>query len=178
MAYKGKVIHNAYTGEVIKFLETAADTGGRQLKIQWKIISNKVNCNEHVHENHDEYFEIITGNMHYSIQGKESIAIPGEVIFFPRGVRHQHFITLNDPVVFIYTATPALDMEYIIESISYKTINTKLKKGMPSFLQGTVWFESTKAKVYDASVPVFIQKIVSLVLLPIGKILGYRSIHY
>lgn len=178
MAYKGKVIHNPYTGEILSFLETAGDTNGERLKIKWKITSNNVKSSEHVHSNNAEQFEIISGTMHYSINGNEGLAKEGDVIFFPKGVPHQHFITINAPVTFIYTATPALDMEFIIESICYKTINAKHKKGTPSFFQGTMWLQSTKTKVYNASLPVFIQKFISTCLMPLGKLSRHKSVYY
>ncbi|MEO8149345.1 MAG: cupin domain-containing protein [Bacteroidia bacterium] len=176
MAYKGKVIDNAYTGEVLTFLETAADTSGEYLKIKWKIPATRAKTAEHVHANNDEWYEVISGTLTYSIDRKEATAVAGEKIFFPKGVKHQQNNMGHEDLTFIYTCSPALDMENLIETISYLSITGKVKNGNPSFLQSMFWLGNSKVKVYDAAMPITFQNMLSFFLAPVGRIFGYKTL--
>ncbi len=42
----------------------------------------------HAHLNEDEIFHVLEGAMHFSLEGAERVARPGETIFIPKGARH------------------------------------------------------------------------------------------
>lgn len=176
MAHKGKVIDNAYTGEVLTFLDTAADTNGVFLKIKWRIPAKKAKSGEHVHSKNDEWFEVISGTLTYSINGKIATALKGEKIFFPKGIPHQHNNMDTEDLEVIYTCSPALDMERLIESASYLSITSRVKNGNPSRMQSLFWMNDVQAKVYDSTMPIFMQKLLSFLLVPFGRIFGYRRL--
>lgn len=176
MAYKGKVIDNPYTGEVLTFLDTAADTAGAYLKIKWKIPAAKAKAPEHVHSNTDEWYEIVSGSLSYSINGKENIATAGQKIHFPKGLVHQHNNAGTDDLYFIYTCSPALDMENLIESISYLSITGRVKNGNPSFLQSIFWLGNSKVKVYHGDWPIIFQNLLAFLLAPVGRLFGYKTL--
>lgn len=176
MAYKGKVIDNPYTGEVLTFMDTAADTAGAYLKIKWKIPAAKAKAGDHIHSNTDEWYEVVSGSLAYSIDGKERVATAGDRIFFPKGLSHQHNNSGMDELIVIYTCTPALDMENLIESISYLSITGKVKNGNPSFLQSIFWLANSKVKIYHGDLPIIFQNILSFFLAPVGRIFGYKTL--
>lgn len=176
MAYKGKVIDNPFSGEVLRFIETAADTNGEYLRIKWKLPAKKAKSGSHKHANIDEWYEVVQGTLSYSINGIKGVARPGDKVFFPKGITHQHNNMFAEDLVFIYTCSPALDMEQLIESATYLSITGKAKNGNPSLLQTLYWTGNTKAKVYDSGLPVFIQDFLACILSPIGKIFGYRRL--
>lgn len=42
----------------------------------------------HVHEHKDECFDVVTGQGTFLIDGKETLGVPGTVVYVPAGVEH------------------------------------------------------------------------------------------
>ena len=53
----------------------------------------------------------------------------------------------------------------------------KVPKGQPAFLQLMVWGKSFKSKTYIASVPIGLQKVLTNLLAPVGRLIGYKAVY-
>jgi quercetin dioxygenase-like cupin family protein len=74
-------------GAVITFRTTAAESGG--LKTTFDMIApTGIGVPMHTHEHEDELFVIRRGKARFIVNGKVTIAGPGETAFGPRGIPH------------------------------------------------------------------------------------------
>ena len=78
---------NPATGEWITFTVTAADNGGQLVRFTWHSVPGGV-ITEHVHPHQEERFTILAGEAHFTLNGTELVAGPGETVVVPAGVPH------------------------------------------------------------------------------------------
>ena len=89
MIRSGDTVHNPVTGEVIRFVETAADTGGEYVLIEVVVEPNGAVAAAHVHPYQTETFEILEGEVTFKA-GKETIvAKAGETVRVDSGTPHE-----------------------------------------------------------------------------------------
>jgi quercetin dioxygenase-like cupin family protein len=177
MIKQGTVLLNEKTGEEITFVETAASTNGAKAVFEYSIIKDGTNPVEHIHENMDETFEVLSGVFSYSLEDKKGEVKAGDKITLPKGIRHRHGNEYNEPVRVRQTVTPAYDIEDVVAKIFELTRDGKMPNGDPPFLQAMVWMNYCESKTYLANIPKPIQKGLAVVLGPIGKMLGYTAIY-
>jgi quercetin dioxygenase-like cupin family protein len=177
MIQPGTTFRNEKTKEVITFVETAASSNGERAVFEYTIVNDGTNPVEHIHMNADEKFEVLSGTFSYSLDGKKGEVKAGESITLPKGIRHQHGNWHAEPARIRQTITPAHDFEDVVAKIFELTRDGKMPGGEPPFLQAMVWMKYCSGKTYLANIPVPVQKVLSAVLGPVGKLAGYRS-HY
>lgn len=177
MAYKGQIIKNPRTGEYIEFMETSAETGGEYSRIKIKVIAGGFKPVMHMHTTTDESFEVISGRLTY-IQDNEKKSIdPGEKVTLVRGKAHTHYNDGTDDLLMYQTFTPSLDIDTFLENLFGLDAEGKVEKGKPAFLQLMVWSKTFQCKAYIASAPLGIQKVLSILLAPIGRLFGYKAVY-
>ena len=71
--------------------------------------------------------------------------------------------------------TPSLDIDVFLENLFGLNAEGKVPNGQPAFLQLMVWGKSYQCKAYVGSVPVSLQKILTFILAPVGRLLGYKA---
>jgi quercetin dioxygenase-like cupin family protein len=178
MAHKGQLYRNLLTGETTEFIETSADTGGSHITIKACLRQGggfKVN---HCHPYADEIFQVISGTLNYKLNGTEKKAGPGEKIILPSGQPHAHWNAGPEELVILQTITPCLDIERFLETLFGLAMDGRLNKdGQPRFLQVMVWLRAVQNKTYLADIPVSIQKLLSFLLAPLAKMLGYKAFY-
>lgn len=175
MVKKGDIITNKITGDVVEFLETSAETGGKYTKIKFTVKPGGFNPVEHVHPQFDESFKVLSGKLSYTLDGDSFHISAGGKITLPKGIPHTHFNGETEDLVMEQTFTPSLDVEVFLENLLGLTADGRLHKGAPEFLQVMVWLRKLKAKTYLAKIPLGIQNFLSFLLAPVGSILGYRA---
>lgn len=176
MAYKDQVWNNPVTGDKVEVLETSKENNGERLLYRFTIKPNGFKPALHVHEKQDEIFEIIRGKFTYNLEGKLKVASAGETVVLPKGRPHTHYN--GDPhedLVMLQSITPALDSEWLVDSILGLTKDGEIINGEPKFLQVMVWLRYYKAKTYLAKVPVAVQKYLAFILAPVARLLGYKA---
>jgi mannose-6-phosphate isomerase-like protein (cupin superfamily) len=177
MPQKGQIIKNPRTGEFIEFMETAAETGGVHTRIRIKVFAGGFKPVLHMHTFTDEAFEIISGRLTYVLDGEKNDIGPGEKITLPRGKTHTHYNDEVGPLLMYQTFTPSLDVDLFLENIFGLDAEGKVSRGRPAFLQLMVWGKKFQCKAYIASVPLAIQKVLSFLLAPVGRLLGYKAVY-
>lgn len=177
MPKKGQVLLDRFTGDSIEFIETAADTGGDHvtLKVHLKSIGKTVD--DHIHLLQSESFKVLEGKMTYFLDGKEMHLTKGQEITLPRDVPHNHYNTHPQPVKYIQTISPAMDIDLFIENLFGLINDGKVKKGNLQFLQAMVTLKYLDSPSLLANLPRGLQRGLATVLAPLARFLGYRAIY-
>jgi mannose-6-phosphate isomerase-like protein (cupin superfamily) len=177
MAHKGQIIKNSRTGEYIEFIETSAETAGEYSRIKIKVVPGGFKPVLHFHTTTDEAFEVISGRLTYVLNGENKSIRPGEKVNLPKGIPHTHYNDGTEDLLMYQTFTPSLDIDMFLENLFGLDAEGKIAKGQPAFLQLMVWSKTFRCKAYIASIPLAIQKVLSYLLAPIGRLFGYKAIY-
>jgi quercetin dioxygenase-like cupin family protein len=78
---------NPATGEWITYTATAEDNAGQFVRFTWRSVPGGV-ITEHIHPRQAERFTILAGQAHFTLNGQERVAGPGETVVVPAGVPH------------------------------------------------------------------------------------------
>lgn len=174
MSYKGRVFTNPNTGEYLEFVSTSEENAGQHSTLKVLIKSGGFKPVMHQHLHQDESFEVISGRLSYVVGDKQGSIGPGEKITMPKGVAHTHFNAEAEDLIMYQTASPALDFEPFVASLSHLINNGKVPNGKPPFLQLMLWMNHLKGKTCVANIPIGVQKLLAAVLAPVGKLAGYK----
>src|SRR5918993_794135 len=136
MARQGDKIVNARTGQIMIFLQTRKETNGELLEIESFNPKSDMREPIHIHPKQVSFSKVISGKLHFLVNGKEQIIGPGEKITIPAGVPHC-FWNEDDTVAHtIQHFSPALSIDEFFESFFDLAKDGKLSDtGMPPFLQ-------------------------------------------
>ena len=134
MAKKGDKIENARTGQRMIFLKTGKETNGIYLEID--SFNPKTDMREpiHIHPKQESSAEVISGKLHFLVNGKEQIIGPGERITIPAGVPHCFWNEDDTEAHSIQRFSPALSIDEFFETFFALSKDGKLnEKGIPTF---------------------------------------------
>jgi quercetin dioxygenase-like cupin family protein len=176
MAYKNKIITNPKTGQIIKFIQTAQDTGGRMLEMESTFKPNSVEPPLHYHPHQEENFRVISGELSVNINGMLKKYTAGDKFSVPKNTPHSMWNSSDAPTVLNWRVSPALSTEYFFEnSIGLANDGRTNEKGMPPFLQVALLANKYSDIVRFAQPPFIIQKLIFSLLAPIAWLRGYRG---
>jgi len=175
MPVKGQKFIDPQTGDTSEFIETAKETGGKYVKVKWTMKPGGIKVVKHMHPGFDETFEVISGKLTWEESDKKGKTGAGETITLKKGLNHAHNNEENEDLVMCQTFSPALDTDYLVETISWLSANGKWKGGQPAFLQAMLWGQTLQCKTYLASIPRPVQDVLSVLLAPVAKMLGYKT---
>jgi quercetin dioxygenase-like cupin family protein len=176
MAKQGDSITNARTGQRMIFLKTGKETNGNLLEID--SFNPRTDMREpiHIHPKQESSAEVISGKLHFLVNGKEQILSPGEKIVIPAGVPHCFWNEDVEAAHSIQRFSPALTIDEFFESFFALGSDGKLNdKGMPPFLQLPLMGLKHKNDIQVISPPWALQLATYLILAPISFLMGYRS---
>lgn len=176
MAYKNKLIVNPQSGQSIKFLQTAKDTGGNLLEMETTYEGHSKEPPEHYHPHQEEDFTIISGELTVKINGQKKILRAGEHLHIAKHTVHAMWNDSTNKTVVNWKVSPAMDTEYFLEMGMGLANDGKLnKKGMPHILQIAL-MANKYSSVFRLSRPAFvIQRLLFTILSPFAYLAGYRS---
>lgn len=86
-------------------LVTSRETGGT-LSMTDTLVAPGFDPGRHYHEDADEYFLILDGEIEVELEGVRSLKSPGEAVFIPRGKVHSFRNPGNSPARKIVIFTP------------------------------------------------------------------------
>ena len=167
-----RTITDPRTGQRMIFRKTAEDTNGAFLEIEsFNPPSDKMEP-EHIHPKQESSTEVLSGFLHFSIDGKIQVVGPGDKITIPPGVRHYFW---NEGPLEAHSISfffPALTMDRFLASYFALSQAGKLNKnGMPPLLIVAQLGLRHQNDIRVPKPPWLLQKILYLLLAPIGKIL-------
>lgn len=177
MPKKGQIITNPVNGDSYEFLETARDTKGAQVTMKAIIKSKGPLVPKHFHTLQDETFEVISGQLTILLNGETHLLRAGEKITLPKNIPHNHYNNEDTPVTYIHTVAPALDFDFLIETLVGLAAEGKTKNGKYGLTQQLVTLKYLDSKSYLADMPTGLQKALANIIGPLGRLFGYRAVY-
>ena len=117
MAFTGQILENPISGERFIFSQTAADTGGELVAVEFHVHPDGKVPGAHVHPVQEERFEVVSGTMRFK-KGRETVlAGPGDTLVVPPGTAHRFANAGEGPAVIRVEVRPALRMEQLWETV-------------------------------------------------------------
>ncbi|HLO61285.1 MAG TPA: cupin domain-containing protein [Bacteroidales bacterium] len=179
MAKLGDKITNIRTGQKMIFLQTGKETNGRLLEIESFNPKSEMREPIHIHPYQVSSAKVISGKLHFLVNGKEQIIGPGEEITIPSGVAHCFWNEDDIEAHSVQQFSPALHIDEFFESYFEMAKDDKLnEKGMPPFLQLPLMGLKHKNEIRVISPPWAVQLLTYWILAPISFLMGYRANYY
>ncbi len=177
MPTKGKIITNPVNGNSFEYIQTAKDTNGKSVVMKAAIKGKGQKVPNHIHAIQDETFEVISGKLTVWTNGEMITLSARERITLPKNKPHNHYNNEDEAVTYIQTVAPALDSDYLVETLLGLAADGKSKNGKYGLLQELVILKYLDSKTFLADIPIGVQKVLMNVLAPVGRLMGYRAIY-
>lgn len=117
MNARDRILENAATGERVRFVRTAKETGGELLVMEdhWTRPGHVVP--RHIHPGIEERWTVIEGRVAYTVDGTETIAGPGDSVVAPAGSPHSARDAGNGEVLVRIEMRPPLRWEDFVHQL-------------------------------------------------------------
>jgi mannose-6-phosphate isomerase-like protein (cupin superfamily) len=176
MIRTGDVITNPITGERLRFLKTARDTGGQAVVVEVTVEPNGFVAAAHVHPHQSERFEIVSGVVAFKLGRDKLEARAGDIVEVRPGTPHKFWNAGEDEAVFVTEVRPALQFEQLIETMfSLAAAGKTNRKGMPNPLRLAVIARVHFDDVRLPFPPVWMQRTGLALGAPLGRLVGYGA---
>lgn len=173
MAQSGERIDNG-AGMSLRFLKTAADTGGELLEMEAAYEPSGAKPPEHFHPSQSEHFEILQGTMHARVGGEDRELHAGDTLDIEAGVPHSMWNEGPGPAKTLWQTRPALRTEDFFEALFRFAREGAAKSGKPGALRTAVFASEFRDEFRTTSPGPAVQAIAVGVLAPIGRLLGRK----
>jgi quercetin dioxygenase-like cupin family protein len=178
MAKQGDIISNARTGQRMIFLQTGKETNGRLLEVESFNPRSDMREPVHIHPKQESAARVISGKLHFLVNGKETIVGPGGNITIPAGAPHCFWNEDDVEAHSVQQFTPALHIDEFFESFFALANDGKLSKtGMPPFLQLPLMGLKHRDEIRVVNPPWPVQLLSYWILAPVSLLSGYRSVY-
>jgi uncharacterized protein YndB with AHSA1/START domain/mannose-6-phosphate isomerase-like protein (cupin superfamily) len=127
MAKSGDVLDIPEMGVRVRFLRTAADTGGELTEFEVVGRARGLLTQAHVHAHQTERLEPVSGAMRLVMDGEDRLLRPGDAAEVPPGTSHRQ-IPVDDGTVRV-TTRPARGTEGFLERLAELSRDGRLLKG-------------------------------------------------
>lgn len=178
MSRAGDVVENPVTGERAVVRVGGEQTNGERLVCDLYVRPGGHVAGAHVHRTLSERFEVVSGTLAYSLDGREAVAQPGEKIEVPPGRVHDWWNGGDDELHAIVEVWPCDRFEQVIQTTFGLAIEGRVNaKGMPSLLQLAVIGQEFADTVQFMQPPPWVQRVLFGILAPIGRRRGLRAVY-
>ena len=176
MIKKGDTLVNVRTGQRMTFLKTWAETNGTQLKIECVSPVTSVREKLHYHPYQENRFTLTQGQLLFTIDGKEKLALAGDIISIPKNIPHSFYNSGLAEAHYIQEFFPALKIDSLFESFFVLAKKGKLNKsGTPNVFRTALILLNFENEIRLASPNWKVLKVLLKSLTPIARLLGYKS---
>jgi quercetin dioxygenase-like cupin family protein len=178
VARAGDELVNPATGLRTVFRETAQETGGERLQVDWIGEPGWTTGPDHIHPLQEERFEVRSGRLGLRVDGVERVCDPGEVVVAAAGVRHAAWNAGDVPVTVRVDFHPALRTEVAFETLAALAQAGKTTgKGVPrNPFQAALILREFEDEIVFVRPPLAVQRVVFGALAAIGRRLGVRAV--
>lgn len=177
MPVKGQIITDSTTGNSHEFVETAQDTSGERVVLKSTIKQKGPLIPEHIHQQQDETFKVLSGKLTVLTENKVETLSQGEQLFLPKNKPHNHYNAGDEAVEYLYTVTPGMDFDYLMETLTGLAGDGKAGNGGYGLMQELMFIRYLDGKTFRADIPIGMQKFLMYTVAPIGRLLGYRAVY-
>ncbi len=179
MARAGDVMEDPVTGSRAVFRQTAAETNGELLQIDFMFPPHIPVSSEHIHPLQEERFEVISGMFGFLVDGQEAMGGPGYQTVAPAGVPHNFWVVGDEAAQIRFEFRPALRTAEAFETlwalIREGKVNQKTGRANP--LQMALFVSEYRDEYVLARPPRPVQKVLFGMLAAVARLLGYRARH-
>ncbi len=178
MSTAGDVFENPVTGEYGYVRIGTDETKGEYMMVDLRVRPGGAGVGEHLRQNLDERFTMLSGKIGYKLTGREGIAQAGEVIDLPRGQVHDWWNGGDEEARVIVEIKPAARFEQMAGTLFGLARDGKTNgKGMPNMLQMALIGKEFEDTVQFTNPPIAVQKVLFGILASIAQLFGYRAIY-
>lgn len=156
------------TGEKIRVIKSRVETGGELAQVHFDLLPGGHAPREHIHPHQEESFHVLSGSLTAMVNGKEKVASAGETIVIPPGTPHQPFNRGSVEMRSLAEIRPAGKLGLFFGQV----IGVGPK---PSFLQMMLFVRAYD--VYPANPPPALTRVLSFLLAPTARLVGYKSFY-
>ena len=140
MSKAGDTIENPITGERVVVRVGTEDSGGDLLAAESYVRPGGTAVGEHVHPAIEETFEVVSGRVGFRIDGRESVARPGERLHVPAGAAHDWWNAGEEEARVVVEIRPGARFEEMgLNLFGLARDGRTNRKGMPNPLQAAVF---------------------------------------
>jgi len=162
-------------GDRITFLKTAQETNGDLLEMEVVYSPKSSKPPAHYHPYQEEQFEVINGTIQAEIAGKTRSYEVGDSFIVPTGTHHWMHNTSTEPGKVLWQVRPALKTETLFETFWGLAIDGETNdNGVPNLLQIAVIFKEFEQEFRLSKPSYTLQKVLFGILVPFGRLLGYK----
>ena len=163
-------ICNPRTGQRMRFLLTAAETGGELLRIETVNPPGRDAEPMHVHPRQQTSARVVSGTLRFVVDGEERRVGPGEAITIPAGTPHRFANDSDVDAVAIQEARPALRLQEFFETYFDLAARGELDEhGRPSLLRSALLGPAFADEIRLVSPPWPLQRAAYALLAPIAR---------
>ncbi len=175
-ALTNRTITNAVTGQVITFLQTAADTHGHLLEMEAVYAAGSEEPAPHYHPKQTEYFKVVTGTLTIRIESKLLTLHQGELIKIEKGQVHSMWNAGTEPAVVNWKVRPALDTEIFLRTFNGLCNSGKAdERGIPDIFQLSLTLPRFAHTIRLARPPFRLLMILFFLIKPLARCKGYKA---
>lgn len=114
---RARQIHNAATGEDVRFIRTAEETAGELLVIEAHWTRAEHRTPAHVHPAMEERWLVLEGRVGFRIGGEEQVIGPGERAVAPPETLHSNWNAGRGPALMRIELRPAMRWEEFVRQL-------------------------------------------------------------
>jgi mannose-6-phosphate isomerase-like protein (cupin superfamily) len=170
----GDVISNPFAGEKIIFIKSGIETGGAYSLREFHLKPGGAVPRAHIHRDYDETFKVIQGRLTVICNGSEHVLGPGDSLTIPRGTAHQPVNQGHVELVTMNRVSPAAMHDLMLaQTHGFFTEKDCPRSKKEFFLQAMLFVDYYRT--YTADIPIPAQRVLSFLLAPTARLLGYRT---
>jgi len=154
------------TGERFRLIHGPIETGGEFSEAHFDLLPGGHAGRPHVHPHQEERFEVLSGWLTALVGDEERVVSAGEILVVPPGTPHQPFNRRDIEMRSIARITPAGKLGLFFGQLSGLGFK-------PTFLQTMLFVQAYD--VYPATPPPAVVRVMSFLLAPTARLVGYRS---
>lgn len=178
MAIVGKTITNLKTGQSYHFIQTARSSGGSLLEMESVYGPFSTEPPLHAHPYQEEYFKILSGEITVRLGDNIKTLKEGDELYIPPKANHAMWNTTDKPAAVNWKVMPALNSEYLFETITGLANDNKTGTGgKPSLLQLVLTANKFSDVFRSAKPPFIIQKMIFYLLTPFAYLAGKKPVY-
>lgn len=176
MSKAGDTVENPVTGERIVVRVGTEDSGGELLAVDGYVRPGGAVVGEHVHPAIEETFEVVSGRVGFRIDGRESVAQPGERLHVPAGTAHDWWNAGDEEARVSIEIRPGERFEEMALNLFGLAQDGKTNSnGMPNPLQAAIFAREFGDVLHFTEPPLVVQRLLFGALGAIARALGYRG---
>ncbi len=176
MSRTGDALENPVTGERTVVRVGTEESGGDLLVADVYVRPGGAVAGEHVHPSIVETFTIVRGRVGFRLDGRDSIAEPGQRLHVPAGVVHDWWNAGDEEAHIVVEISPGVRFEEMVCNIFGLARDGKTNaKGMPNLLQLALISREFDDVIHFTKPPRWVQRLLFGLLAPIARAWGYRG---